>query len=98
MSYVSVENVIVIYLNWIGSKFLPANFPLSYFARQFLGSAPFYSPIRVYPDFSYKYRCTAHHSSVLFWTQNRLDQIKVIARAHPGHYSHTNVGTYYICI
>jgi hypothetical protein len=37
-------------------------------------STHLFSPIRVYFDFSYKYRCTAHNSSVLFWTQNRLDQ------------------------
>jgi hypothetical protein len=24
----------------------------------------------------------------LFWTRNHLDQIKVIARAHPCHYFH----------
>jgi hypothetical protein len=34
----------------------------------------YFSPIRVYFDFSYKYHCTAHNASVLFWTQNRLDQ------------------------
>jgi hypothetical protein len=85
----SVENIIVIYLNRIGSEFLPANISLSYSARQFLGSAHLFPPIRDH-HLSYKYRCTAHYSSVLFWTQNRLDQIKVIAHAHPCHYFHTS--------
>jgi hypothetical protein len=66
----------------------------TYFSRlifppiHIVDSTHLFSPIRVYFDFSYKYRCTAHYSSVLFWTQNRLDQIKVITRAHPGHYFH----------
>jgi hypothetical protein len=34
-----VENIIVIYLNRIGSEFLTANFSLSYFVRQFIDSA-----------------------------------------------------------
>jgi hypothetical protein len=40
----AVENIIVIYLNRIGFEFLPANFSLSYFDRQFLGSAHLLSP------------------------------------------------------
>jgi hypothetical protein len=68
-----VENIIVIYLNRIGSEFLPANFPLSYFVRQIIDSAHLFLPIRVYQRFTYKYHCTAHYSSVLFWTLNRLD-------------------------
>jgi hypothetical protein len=41
----------------------------------------------------HKYHCTAHYSSVSFWTRNRLDQIKVIARAHPCHHFHTYIHT-----
>jgi hypothetical protein len=83
-----VENIIVIYLSRIGSEFLPANFSLSYFVCPFLGSAHLFPPIRVYHCFTYKYHCTAPYSSVLFWTQNRLDEIKVIACAHPCHHFH----------
>jgi hypothetical protein len=43
----NVENI-VIYLNQIGSEFLPANFSLSYFVRQFIDSAHLFPPIRVY--------------------------------------------------
>jgi hypothetical protein len=67
--------------------FPPISFVIFLFTN-FLAPPILSSPIRVYFDFSYKYHCTAHNSSVLFWTQNRLDQIKVIARAHPGHYFH----------
>jgi hypothetical protein len=81
-----VENIIVIYLNQIGSQFLPANFPLSYFDRQIINSAHLFPPIRVYLHLPYIYCCTAHYSSVLFWAQNRLDQIKVITRAHLCHW------------
>jgi hypothetical protein len=63
-----VENIIVIYLNRIGSEFLPANFPLSYFVRQIIDSAHLFQPIRIYQHFTYKYHSTAHYSSVLFWT------------------------------
>jgi hypothetical protein len=60
--------------------------------RPFIAADPrLFCPIRVYLHFSYKYHCTAHNSAVLFWTQNRLDQIKVIARAHPCHYFHTKI-------
>jgi hypothetical protein len=85
-----VENITVIYLSQIGSEFLPANFSLSYFVCQFIDSAHLFSPIRVYHRFTYKYISTAHYSAVLFWTQNRLDQIKVIARAHPCHHFYTS--------
>jgi hypothetical protein len=47
----SAENIIVIYLNRIGSEFLPANFSLSYFAPQFINSAHLFPPIRVYHHF-----------------------------------------------
>jgi hypothetical protein len=40
------------------------------------------------PFLSYINHCTAHYSSVLFWIQFCLDQIKVIARAHPCHHFH----------
>jgi hypothetical protein len=83
-----VENIIAIYLNWIGSKFLTANFPLSYFVRQIINSAHLFTPIRVYQHLPYVYCCTAHYSSVSFWTQNRLDQLKVITCAHPCHHFH----------
>jgi hypothetical protein len=68
--------------------YFPANFHCSISVHSCVSSAHLFSPIRVYFDFSYIYHCTAHNSSVLFWTQNRLDQIKVITRAHPGHYFH----------
>jgi hypothetical protein len=64
----SVENIIVIYLNRIGSEFLPANFPLSYFVRQIIDSAHLFPPIRVYQCLPYIYHCAAHYSSVSFWT------------------------------
>jgi hypothetical protein len=80
-----VENIIVIYL--VGSEFIPANFTLSYFPRQFtivlflsqlIDSAHLFSTD---PLLSYINRCTAHNSAVSFWTRNRLDQMKVITRA-----------------
>jgi hypothetical protein len=69
--------------------YFPANFHCSISVHTFVDSAHLFSPIRVYFDFSYIYHCIAQNSSVLFWTQNRLDQIKVIARAHPCHYFHS---------
>jgi hypothetical protein len=44
------------------------------------------------PPLSYIYCCTAHHSSVSFWTRKHLDQIKVITRAHPCHHFHSQFG------
>jgi hypothetical protein len=51
------------------------------------------------PLLSYINRCTAHYSSVLFWIWLCLDQIKVIARAHPSfpHYiSIPHFGGYFV--
>jgi hypothetical protein len=73
--------------SWIGSEFIPANFPLSYFACQIIDSAHLFSTD---PLLSYINRCTAHYSSVSFWTRNCLDQIKVITLAHPCHHFHTS--------
>jgi hypothetical protein len=78
---------------WIGldpNFFPPISYCLPiYWLRPFIVIDPrLFHPIHLYLCFSYKYRYTAHNSSVLFWTQNRLDQIKVIARAHPCHYFH----------
>jgi hypothetical protein len=42
-----VKNIIVIYL--VGSKFIPANFPLPYFARQIIDSAHLFPWIRFCP-------------------------------------------------
>jgi hypothetical protein len=43
----NVENIFVIYL--VGSKFIPANFPLSYFDRQIIDSTHLFPRIRFYP-------------------------------------------------
>jgi hypothetical protein len=84
-----VENIIVIYLD--GSEF-SRQFSIVYFwppnyechatlPPYFHGSA---SVLCIYVN-----RCTTHYSSGSFWTRNRLDQIKVITRAHTCHHFYT---------
>jgi hypothetical protein len=70
---------IVIYLN--GSNF-SRHFPIVHFTAKIL--MPRYSShlISLDPHLSYINRCIAHDSSVTFWIQLCLEQIKVIALAH----------------
>jgi hypothetical protein len=67
-------------------RVFPANFPLSVFARQIIDAMLLCPLISMDPLLSYINQCTAHYSSVLFWIQFCLDQIKVIAHAHPCHH------------
>jgi hypothetical protein len=75
-----VENIIVIYPNrcdfsrqFLIVYFLPPNIDATLLRPlNFLGSAPILCINR----------CTAHYSSVTFWIQFCLEQIKVIALAH----------------
>jgi hypothetical protein len=75
---------------WIGSdpSFFPPIFHCPILSTNLL-TPPIYfhwsDSITVLP---FIYHCTAHYSSVSFWTWNRLDQIKVITRAHPCHHYH----------
>jgi hypothetical protein len=78
-----VENIIVIYL--VGSKFYSRQFTIVTFLASTYQLRPFISMDLL---LSFINRCTAHNSSVSFWTQNRLDLIKVITRAHPCHHFH----------
>jgi hypothetical protein len=80
-----VENINVIYLD--GSKF-SSQFSIVCFCPP--NYWPRYSAHFISMDLllSYINRYTAHYSLVLFWIWLCLDQIKVIARAHPGHHFH----------
>jgi hypothetical protein len=76
------------YYCYLSRRVFPANFPLSVFARQIIDATLLHPLISTDPLLSYINHCTAHYWAVLFWIRFCLDQIRVIARAHPCHHFH----------
>jgi hypothetical protein len=68
--------------------FISRQFSIVCFDRQIIDATLLRPLISTDPLLSYINCCTTHYSSVLFWIQFCLDQIKVITRAHPCHHFH----------